>query len=100
MVFYIFQVWLFWLFFMIGVRVVIEIMVGVVVVCGVRIGVGVGSAENRGESVVSSGGNVSVAGGGARWRDCCRFHDGIFRKLWEYLPYHLSFTVEFGDVFL
>ena len=37
--------------------------VGVVeVVCGVRMVVGVGSAGNRGESVVVSGGNVSVAG--------------------------------------
>ena len=37
------------------------------VVCGVRIGVGVGGVENRGEGVVSGGGDVSVAdGGGAR----------------------------------
>ena len=37
------------------------------VVCGVRIGAGVGGVENRGEGVVSSGRDVSVAdGGGAR----------------------------------
>ena len=28
--------------------------------------------------MVSSGGNVSVAGGGARWRDSCRFSNVIF----------------------
>ena len=49
------------------------------VVCDVRMGVGVDGVGNRGEGVVSSGGNVSVAdGGGARSRDCCRFPDGIF----------------------
>ena len=43
------------------------------VVCDVRMGVGVGGVTNRGQGVVSSGGNVTVAdGGGARWRDCCR----------------------------
>ena len=37
--------------------------VGVVdVVCGMRMGVEVGGVENRVESVVSSGGNVGVAG--------------------------------------
>ena len=52
-------------------------------------GVGVGSAGNRGEGMVSSGGNVSVAGGGTRWRDCCRFPDRIFRELLEDHPYCL-----------
>ena len=71
------------------------------VVCGVRMGVGVGSVTNRGEGVVSSGGNVSVVdGGGARWRDCCRFPDGIFRELWEDLPYQLPFTFDIGNAFL
>ena len=33
---------------------------------------------------MSGGGNVSVTDGGeARWSDCCRFLDGIFRELWE-----------------
>ena len=69
--------------------------VGVVkVVCSVRMGVGVGGVRNSREGVVSSGGNVSVADGGeARWRDCCRFDDGIFRELWEDLPYRLLFTL-------
>ena len=70
------------------------------VVCGVGMGVRVGGAGNRGEGVVSSGGNVSVAGGGARWRDSCRFPDGIFRKLWEDLPYRLPFMLDIGNVFL
>ena len=47
------------------------------VVSGVGMCVGVDGADNRGDGVVSSGGNVSVAGGGARWRDCCRFPDEI-----------------------
>ena len=69
--------------------------VGVVkVVCSVRMGVGVGGVRNSRESAVSSGGNVSVADGGeARWRDCSRFDDGIFRELWEDLPYCLLFTL-------
>ena len=46
-----------------------------------RMGVGIGGAGNRGEGVVSSGGNVSVVGGGARWRNCYRFPDGIFGEL-------------------
>ena len=42
-----------------GVRVVIGVVVGVVeVVFSVRMGVGVGDSGNRGEGVVSSGGNV------------------------------------------
>ena len=76
-----------------------------VVVCGVRMGMGVGGVGNRGEVVVSSGGNVSVAdggadGGGARWRDCCRFPDGIFGELWEVLSYRFPFTLDIGDVAL
>ena len=57
--------------------------VGVVeVLCSVTMGVGVGGVVNRGGGVVSGGGNVSVTdgganGGGARWRDCCRFPNGI-----------------------
>ena len=40
-------------------------VVGMVdVLCGVRMGVGVGGVENRGEGVVSSRVDVSVAGGG------------------------------------
>ena len=73
-----------------SVRVVIEVVVGVVVlvglvevVCSMRMGVGIGGVGNRGGGVVHSGGNVSVTdggadGGGARWRDCCRFCDRIF----------------------
>ena len=76
-----------------------------VVVCGVRMGMGVGGVGNREEVVVSSGGNVSVAdggadGGGARWRDCCRFPDGIFGELWEVLSYRFPFTLDIGDVAL
>ena len=53
------------------------------VVCSMRMGVGIGGVGNRGGGVVHSGGNVSVTdggadGGGARWRDCCRFCDRIF----------------------
>ena len=67
--------------------------------------VGVGSVGNRGGSVVSGGGDASVAdsgadGGGARWRDCCRFPDGIFGELREYLPYCLPFILDIIDFFL
>ena len=51
------------------------------VVCGVRTGVGVGGA-----GVVINGGNVSVAGEEARWRDCWSFSDGIFGKVWKDFP--------------
>ena len=51
------------------------------VLCSVRIGVGVGIVGNRGWGVVSGGGSTNVADGGARWRDCCRFPDGIFEEL-------------------
>ena len=71
------------------------------VVCSMRMGVGIGGVGNRGGGVVSSGGNVSATdGGGARWRDCCRFPDGIFGELREDLPYHLPFMLDIGDVFL
>ena len=71
------------------------------VVCGVIMGVVVGGVGTRGEGVVSSGGNVSVADGrGARWKDCCRFPNGISRELWEDLPYHLQFMLNISDVFL
>ena len=48
------------------------------VVSGVGIVMGVRGADNRGDSVISSGRNASVASAGARWRDCRRFPDGIF----------------------
>ena len=70
------------------------------VVCSVRMGVGIDSVGNRGGSVLSSGGNVSATdGGGTRWRDCCRFSDGVLGELWEDLPYCLPFTLDIGDVF-
>ena len=47
---------------------------------------------------MSSGRDVGVAGGGAGWRDCCRFPK-IFGKLWEDLPYSLPFMFSVGDVF-
>ena len=96
------------------VRVVIEVVIGVVVLvvvaevfCSMTIGVGVGTVRNRGGSVKSGGGDASVAcggadGGGARWRDCCRFFNGIFAELQEDLPYRLPFTldlIEFIDFF-
>ena len=66
------QVWFFVFFWhgclgdMMGVRVVIEVVVGVVeVFCSVRMGLGVGGVGNRGGDVVSGGGNVNVADGGA-----------------------------------
>ena len=73
------------------------------VFCSVRMGVGmglsVGSVGNRGGSVVIGGGNACVADGGARWRDCCRFADGIFGELREDLPYCLPFTLDISDFF-
>ena len=45
-------------------------------------------------------GGVESSDGGARWRDCCRFPDGIFGELQEDVPYHLPFTLDIGDVFL
>ena len=101
------QVWFFVFFWhgclgdMVGVRVVIEVVVGVVdVVCSVRMGVGVGRVGNRGGGVVSGGGNVSATdGGGAKWRDCCRFPDEILGEIRENLPYRLPFTLNIGNVF-
>ena len=57
-----------------------------------------GGVRNRGGDAVSSGGNVSLTdvgadGGWARWRDGCRFPNGIFGELREDLPHHLSFTL-------
>ena len=50
-------------------------------VCGIKMGVGVGVVGNRGEDVICSGGNVIRAdGGGARWKDCCRFPDRILES--------------------
>ena len=66
----------------------------------VTMGVGVGGVGNRGRSVESGGGDASVAdGGGAGWRDCCRFSDGIFGELREDLPYRLPFTLNVIDFF-
>ena len=79
--------------------------VGVVEVsCSVIMGVGVDGVGNRGGSVVSGGGDASVAdggadGGGARWRDCCKFSNGIFRELLEDLSYRLPFTLDIIDFF-
>ena len=75
------------------------------VLCSVRMGVGVGGVGNRGGGELIGGGNASVAdggadGGGARWRDCCRFPDGIFGELWEDLPYRVPFTLDISDFFL
>ena len=75
------------------------------VVFSMRMGVEIGGAGNRGGGVVSSGGSVSVTdggadGGGARWRDFCRFSDRIFRELWKNLPYHLPLMLDIGNVFL
>ena len=50
---------------------------------------GVGGVGNRRGSVESGGGDGGADGGGARWRDCCRFSDEIFRELREDLPYRL-----------
>ena len=41
-----------------------------------------GGAGNKGDSVVSSEGDVDVAGGRARWRECCsspRFSDSSWK---------------------
>ena len=66
-----------------------------------KLGVRVRGVRNREEGEVSSGGNVIVAdGGGAMWRDFCRFPSGIFGELWEDLTYHLRFTINIGDVFM
>ena len=70
----------------------------------VTMGVGVGGVGNRGRSVESGGGDASVAdggadGGGARWKDCCRFSDEIVGELREDLPYHLPFRLNVVDFF-
>ena len=70
------------------------------VVYNVRMGVGIGDVGNRIGVVVSIGGNISVTDGGARWRDCCRFPNGILRELQEDLPYGLPFTLHIYNVFL
>ena len=67
-------------------------------------GVGVGGVGNRGRSVQSDEVDASVAdggadGGGARWRDCCRFSNRIFGELREDLPYRLPFTLMVIDFF-
>ena len=72
---------------------------------GVTMGVGVGGVGNRGKSAESGGGDAGVAdsgadGGGARWRDCYRFSDGIFGELREDLPYRFPFTLNVIDFFL
>ena len=68
------------------------------VVCGVRIDVAAGNAGTRGESVVSSEGNISAADGGrARWKDCFKFPGEISGELWEDLPYRLPFMLNIND---
>ena len=67
--------------------------------CSMGMGVGVGGVGNRGGSVVSGGGDASVANGGARWRDCCRFPDVILGELREDFPYRLRFTLDITDFF-
>ena len=54
---------------------------------------------------MSGGGNASVAdggadGGGARWRNCCRFSNGVFEELQEDLPYCLRFTLDISNILL
>ena len=71
---------------------------------GVTMSVGVGGVGNRGKSAESGGGDACVAdsgadGGGARWRDCYRFSDGIFGELREDLPYRFPFTLNVMDFF-
>ena len=109
-----FNLFLAWLFGdMMYVRVVMELVIGAVVLVGVVVevfysvtmGVGDGGVGNRGRSVESVGGDASVADGGAddggaRWRDCCRFFDGIFGELQEDLSYHLPFRLNVIDFFL
>ena len=75
--------------------------VGVVeVFYSLAMGVGVGGLQNRGRSVESGGGDASVTdGGGAKWRDCCRFSNGIFGELREDLPYRLPFTLNVINFF-
>ena len=75
------------------------------VVFSMRMGVEIGGVRNRGGGAVSSGGNVSVTdggadGGGARWKDCCRFPNRIFGELWENLPYHLPLMLDISNIFL
>ena len=48
------------------------------------------------DAIVSDGGADC---GGASWRDCCRFPDGIFGELREDLPYRLPFTLDIIDFF-
>ena len=51
--------------------------------------------------MVRSRGIVSVADAGrARSRGGCRFPDGIFREVWEDLPYCLPFTLDISAVFM
>ena len=49
---------------------------------------------------MSGGGDASVAdGGGTRWRNCCRFPDGIFGEPQEDLPYRRPLTLDIIDFF-
>ena len=73
-----------------GARVAIEFVVGVLEL----------AVQARGEGVISSPGNDSLAGGRARWRDCCWFPDRIFGELWEVLPYRLPLLLDISDVYL
>ena len=64
-------------------------------------GVGIGGVGDRRGGVVCSVGNVRVIdGGGAWWRDCCRFPDEIFGEFREDLSYRLPFKLDISNVFL
>ena len=66
----------------------------------VTMGVGVGGVGSRGRSMASGGGDASVAdGGGAKYRYCCKFSDGILGELQEDLPYRFPFTLNVIDFF-
>ena len=99
---------------MMDMRVVMELVIGEVVLVGVVVlvqvfysvamGAGVGGVGNRGRSVESRGGDASLAhgranGGRARWRDCCKFFDGISGEPRKDLPYRLPFTLNAIDFF-
>ena len=56
-------------------------VVVVEVVSGVGMCVVVDVADDRGDGVMSSRGNVIVACGGARWNDCFRFSDEILSAM-------------------
>ena len=69
-------------------------------VSDVGVGTRVGGEDNRQDDVANSGGNVRVAGGGARWWDCCKFPYKIFAQFLENLSYRLLFTFNINIAFL